>query len=162
MLSTDCDRWTTCKFHGRLDFMKLNSKMGHQSINAYIFYTMNIVHTYYTIIEYHPYRPHMHVSWWKNCSKCMLWSAMSELPHQQMQIFDRGDHFHLVQSGTIHTYIHYLQLRWTGNAPYYIVHISVSTILVTGKKISRAVRSAWKHQRWSTWQRSQRLWGHLQ
>ena len=27
-------------------------------------------------------------------TKCMLWCAMSELPHQQ--IFDRGDHFHLL------------------------------------------------------------------
>ena len=106
MLSTDCDRWTTCMFHDRLDFMKLldmhaceawiifmmlNYKNGPPKYQFLHFYTMNIAHT----VEYHPYRPHMRLSWWKNCSKCMLWSAISELPRQQA--FDWCDHFHLVQ-----------------------------------------------------------------
>ena len=57
---------------------------------------MNIIHA----IEYHLYHPHMHVSWWKRCSKCMLWSAIWELLHQQ--IFDRGDYFHLLQRRATH------------------------------------------------------------
>ena len=43
----------------------------------------------------YPYHPHIRALWWKRCSKCMLWCAMLELHHQQ--IFNRGDHFHLLQ-----------------------------------------------------------------
>ena len=71
--------------------MILNYKNGPPKYQCLYFCTTNIVHA----IEYHQYRPHMHVSWWKKCSKCMLRSTMSELPHQQ--IFNRGDHFHLLQ-----------------------------------------------------------------
>ena len=72
-------------------FMMLNYKNGQPKYQCLHFYTMNIVHA----IEYHPYHPHTRMLWWKRCSKCMLWCAMSELPHQP--IFDRGDHFHLLQ-----------------------------------------------------------------
>ena len=69
----------------------LNYKNGPPKYLCLYFYTMNIVYA----IEYHPYRPHIRVPWWKRCSKCILGVPLSELPHQQ--IFDRGDHFHLLQ-----------------------------------------------------------------
>ena len=71
--------------------MTLNYKNGPPKYQCLHFYTMNIVYA----IEYHPYHPHIRMPWWKRCSKCMLWCAMSELPHQQ--IFDQGNHFHLLQ-----------------------------------------------------------------
>ena len=77
--------------------MMLNYKNGPPKYQCLHFYTMNIVYA----IEYHPYRPHIRVPWWKRCSKCMLWCTMSELPHQQ--IFNRGDHFHLLQRRAAHS-----------------------------------------------------------
>ena len=55
----------------------LNYKNGSPKYQCLHFYTMNnvIVHA----IEYHPYRPHMRMLWYKRCSKCMLWSAILEL-----------------------------------------------------------------------------------
>ena len=103
MLSTDCDCWTTLyaswltwfyettrHMKHELIFMMLNYKNGPPMLSKH-FYIMNIVNA----IEYNPYCPHIRMPWWKRCSKCMLWCAISELPHQQ--IFDRGDHFHLLQ-----------------------------------------------------------------
>ena len=44
----------------------------------------------------------------------------------------------LIKAGTIHYLLDGLETR---APPYYKVHISVSAIIVTGKKISRTVRS---------------------